>query len=119
MPHIVLDRRIDLFNFFEIFTPIFQKSPLIKIPTIYVEKSGNIAILPTIVIDDKHQEYFIQIMTNDKKTTIRLLPQTDPEKTDAVKLSLAKVYAQMKNHYPDIVISKSNLFDYVKMCELA
>ena len=118
MPHIVIDRRIDLFDFSKLFTPIFQKSPLIKISTIYVEKSCNIAILPTIVIDDKHQEYFIQIMANDKKTTIRLLPLTDPEKTDAVKLSLAKVYAQMKTHYPDISISKSNLLDYVKIREL-
>lgn len=115
MPHIVLDRQIDLFDYSKMFIPIFQKSPLIKIPTIYVEKSGVIAILPTIVIDDKHQEFFIQIMTNTKKTTIRLLSQTDPEKTNAVKFSLVKVYAQMKNFYPDISISKSNLFDFVQM----
>lgn len=119
MPHIVLDRRIDLFDFFDVFTPIFQKSPLIRIPTVYVEKSGNTAILPAVVADDKHQKYFIQIMSGDKKTTIRLLPQTDPKKTDAVKLSLAKVYCQMKTHYPDILITKSNLFDYVQTCELA
>lgn len=80
MPHIVLDTQINLFNFSKTFIPVFQKSPLIKISTIYVERSGSVAILPTIIIDDKHQEYFIQIMTSDKKTTIRLLPQTDPKK---------------------------------------
>jgi len=117
MPHIVIDRQIDLFDFSKLFTPIFQKSPLIKITSIYVEKSGNIALLPAVVIDDKHREFFIQIMSSHKKTTIRLLPQTDPEKTDTVKLSLAKVYVQMKTHYSDISISKSNLFDYVEICE--
>ena len=80
MPHITMDRKIDLFDFTKSFIPVFQKSPLIKISTIYVERSGSVAILPTIIIDDKHQEYFIQIMTSDKKTTIRLLPQTDPKK---------------------------------------
>jgi len=113
MPHIVINRRIDLFDFSKLFTSIFQKSPLIKITSIYVEKSGNVALLPTIVIDDGHQEFFIQIIASDKKTTVRLLPQTDPEKTDTVKLSLAKVYHQMKNCYPDITILKSNLFDFV------
>jgi len=113
MPHIVINRRIDLFDFSKLFTPVFQKSPLIKITSIYVEKSGNVALLPAIVIDDGHKEFFIQIIASDKKTTIRLLPQTDPEKTDAVKSSLAKVYHQMKNCYPDITILKSNLFDFV------
>ena len=117
MPHIVLDQQIDLFDYSKKFSPVFQKSPLIKIPTIYVEKDGNVAILPTIVIDKKHQEFFIQIITNAKKTTIRLLPQTDPEKTDSVKFSLVKVYDQMKHYYPNISISKSNLFDYVQMHE--
>ncbi len=115
MPHIVIDEKIDLFDFAKSFTPEFQKSPLIKIPTIYVEKNGLNAILPVIVIDEQHQEFFIQISTTTKKTTIRLLPMTDPIKTDSVKYSLAKVYFQIKKWNPDVSITKTNLSEYLKM----
>mgnify|MGYP000858952895 CR=1 FL=1 len=115
MPHIALDRKIDLFEFANFFSPVFQKSPLIKISTIYVEKNGLNALLPTVVIDEKHQEYFIQILTTENKTTIRLLPITDPTKTDAVKSSLAEIYFLIKQFDSQVNISKSNLWDYVKL----
>ena len=115
MPHIALDKKIDLFEFSKFFSPIFQKSPLIKISTIYVEKNGLNAILPSVVIDDKHQEYFIQILTTENKTTVRLLPITDPEKTDSVKYSLAKVYFLIKQFDPQVNVVKSNLWDYIKL----
>ncbi|MCV0400842.1 MAG: hypothetical protein K5777_02495 [Nitrosopumilus sp.] len=115
MPHITMDRKIDLFDFTKSFIPVFQKSPLIKIPTIYVEKNGLNALLPTIIIDENHQEFFIEISTTLKKTTIRLLPVTDPIKTDAVKYSLVLVYYQIKKLFPDISILKTNLSEYLKL----
>ena len=115
MPHIVLDRKIDLFEFARFFSPVFQKSPLIKISTIYVEKNGLNALLPTVVIDKEHQEYFIQILTTENKTTIRLLPLTDPIKTDVVKSSLAEIYFLIKQFDSKVTITKSNLWDYIKL----
>ena len=115
MPHIVLDRKINLFEFARFFSQIFQKSPLIKISTIYVEKNGLNALLHTVVIDEKHQEYFIQILTTENKTTIRLLPITDPVKTDAVKESLAKVYFEIQKSNKDISITKTNLQEYLEL----
>jgi len=115
MPHIALDRKIDLFEFAKFFSPVFQKSPLIKISTIYVEKNGLNALLPTVTIDEKHQEYFIQILTTENKTTIRLLPITDPTKTDTVKSSLAEIYFLIRKFDPQVNVSKSNLWDYIKL----
>jgi len=115
MPHIVLDKKIDLFEFASFFSPVFQKSPLIKISTIYVEKNGLNALLPTVTIDEKHQEYFIQILTTENKTTIRLLPLTDPSKTDTVKRSLAEIYFLIKQYDSQVNVSKSNLWDYIKL----
>jgi len=113
MPHIVLDKSLNLFDFSILFKPIFQKSPLIKIQDMYIDTRGTNALLPTIVIDDSHHEFFIQLMTNKNKTTIRLYPLTDPEKTDAVKQSLANLYLQIHTCYPDMKIIKSNLWDYI------
>ena len=116
MPHIVFDKRIDLENFSKKFLPIFQKEPiLIKTSTIFVDKQQLTALLPTIVISDMHQEFFIEISTRKMKTTVRLYPGTDPEKTDGVKISMVLVAKQIMQHYPDFKISKTNLDDYLGM----
>ena len=114
MPHIVLNQQVDLLEFSKFFSPYFQKSPLIRISSIYVENSGLTALLPAVVIDKLHQEFFIQISTSPKKTTIRLLPLTDPQKTDSVKKSLSLVYFQMKKFDSSLVVTKSNLWESIK-----
>ena len=81
----------------------------------YVDSEGTNALFSTIVIDDSHHEFFIQVMTNDDRTTIRLLPITDPPKTDAVKQSLANLGLEIQRHYPDMKVIKSNLWDYLKI----
>jgi len=113
MPHIVLNKSLNLFDFSILFKPLFQKSPLIKIQDMYIDTRGSNALLNTVVIDDSHHEFFIQIMANKDKTTIRLYPLTDPEKTDAVKQSLANICLEIQKHYPDMKVIKSNLWDYI------
>ncbi|AJM92385.1 MULTISPECIES: hypothetical protein [Nitrosopumilus] len=116
MPHIVFDKRIDLNDFSNKFDPIFQKEPtLIKISTIFVDKNGLTALLPTIVISDIHQEFLIEISTRKEKTTIRLYPATDPEKTDGVKTSMALLAKQIISYYSDFKVTKTNLSDYLKL----
>jgi len=114
MPHIVLNKTLNLFDFSILFKPIFQKSPLIKIQDMYVDTRGTNALFSTVVIDNSHHEFFIQIMTSKDKTTIRLLPLTDPEKTDLVKQSLVNLCLEIQKHYPDMDVIKSNLWDYLK-----
>lgn len=114
MPHIVLNQHVNLLEFSKYFSSYFQKSPLIRISNIYVDSNGLSALLPVVVIDELHQEFFIQISTSPKKTTIRLLPLTDPQKTDSVKRSLSLVYFQMKKFDSSLVVTKSNLWDSIK-----
>ncbi|MCE2614603.1 MAG: hypothetical protein LVO36_01725 [Nitrosopumilus sp. (ex Thoosa mismalolli)] len=115
MPHVTLDSRIDLHELSKYFRPIFQKSPLIKISNIFVDKMGHTALLPTVVIDDYHQEFFIQISTTNEKTTIRLCVETDPVKTDNVKLSLVLLYRHVSEIFPSLNILHSNLFEFIEM----
>jgi hypothetical protein len=116
MPHIVFDKKIDLIDFSRKFIPIFQKEPiLIKITTIFVDKESLTGLLPTVAISDSQQQYLIEISTSKSNTTIRLYPPTDPQKTDAVKISIALLAKHMINNYPDFQITKTNLSEYVKM----
>ena len=114
MPHIVLDQKINLFDFAILFKPLFQKSPLIKIHEMYTDVQGKNALFSTVVIDNSHHDYFIQVMTGKDRTTIRLLPATDPEKTDAVKQSLANLCLEIQKCYPEMNLIKSNLWDFLK-----
>ena len=114
LPHVVFSRKIDLLVLSKNFTGIFQKNPiLIKISAIFVQNNGLSAILPTIVIDNMHREFLIEISTTKLKTTIRLYPLTDPDKTDGVKSSLALLTKYLLVVYPDLKITKSNIFDYI------
>jgi hypothetical protein len=113
MPHIVLDNSLNFFDFSVLFSPIFQKSPLIRIQNMYIESKGTSALCSVVVIDDSHHEFFIQLLSGKDRTTIRLLPITDPLKTDSVKKSLALLCLQIQKHYPKMNVIKSNLWDYL------
>ena len=116
MPHIVFNQRINLNDFKNEFSPIFQKEPiLIKVQTIFVDKDNLTALLPSIVISELHQEFLIEISTRQEKTTIRLYPGTDPEKTDGVKTAMALLAKQIMKLHPDYEVTKTNLSDYLNM----
>ncbi|MDH3277000.1 MAG: hypothetical protein OEM21_02760 [Nitrosopumilus sp.] len=110
MPHIVFDKKIDLMNFSKKFVPIFQKEPfLVRVSTIFVDKDNLTALLPAVAISKIHQQYLIEISTRKSKTTIRLYPSTDPEKTEEVKISMALVGKQIMQNYNDCKIIKTNI----------
>jgi len=115
VPHIVLNQQIDLLEFSNFFLAYFQKSPLIRISNIFVDNNGLSALLPVVVINELHQEFSIQISTSPKKTTIRLLPLTDPEKTNSVKRSLSLVYFLLKGFDSSLIVTKSNLWECIEM----
>jgi len=113
VPHIVLDHKLNIFDFSILFKPIFQKSPLVKIQNMYVDSDGHTALFSTHVNDASHCEFFIQILTKENTTTIRLFPLTDPNKTDSVKQSLVFLCKQIQENYPNMNVIKSNLWDYI------
>lgn len=116
MPHIVFDKKIDLQKFSKQFQSIFQKEPiLIKITTIFVDKDNLRALLPSVVISDIQQQFLIEISTSVSKTTIRLYPETDPEKTDGVKASMALLAKQVIETNPEFKVTKTNLSDYLEL----
>lgn len=114
MPHVVFGGTIDFEKLIENFSPIFEKSAnLIKVENLFLNYQKNNALFSTLVIDEFHQEFFIEVLTRAEKTTIRLFPMTDPKKTDSVKKSLVLVSQLIKNNYPELKITKTNLQDFL------
>ena len=88
MPHVVFDKEINIESFSKEFKETILKKPfLIKLLNVYMDKEKRTALVPAIVIDKLHQQFLIEISTQKDKTTIKLFPGTDPEKTDGVKMS--------------------------------
>jgi hypothetical protein len=127
MPHIVLTNISDL----EIFYNDFKKDVLIiknekdqintiiRFEEIFINKLKNLILIKTLVIENttnQPQTYYIMISKNsNNQITIRLDPLTDPkDKTDAVKISLAKIAKQYQKLDPTISIGKTNLEQYLQ-----
>lgn len=110
MPHVVFDKKIDLESFSVEFKETILKEPfLIKLLDVYTNKEKRVALVPTVVIDKLHQQFLIEISTRKDKTTIRLFPGTDPEKTDGVKMSLGLTAKIIQEMNPNHKITKTNI----------
>jgi len=114
MPHVVFDKQIDLESFSREFKETILKKPfLIKLLNVYTDKEKRTALIPAVVVDNMHQQFLIEISTRKDKTTIRLFPGTDPEKTDGVKMSLgltAKIILEMNHSFK---IARTNIVEFL------
>lgn len=114
MPHIVFDKTINLDALYADFVPFVTKEPcIIKLNDFFLSKNKKSALIPTIVIDEKNQQFLIEIFAKEEKTTIRLYPGTDPEKTDGVKTSLGCMAKIIQKMLPDLKISKTNIGEFI------
>jgi len=110
MPHVVFDKEIDLESFSVEFKETILKEPfLIKLLDVYTNREKRVALVPAVVIDKLHQQFLIEISTRKDKTTIRLFPGTDPEKTDGVKMSLGLTAKIIQESNPSLKITKTNI----------
>ena len=110
MPHVVFDKEVDLESFSVEFKEIVIKEPfLIKLLDVYTNKERSVALVPAVVIDKLHQQFLIEISTRKDKTTIRLFPGTDPEKTDGVKMSLGLTAKIIQEMNPNLKITRTNI----------
>ena len=114
MPHVVFDKKIDLEGFSEQFEETILKKPfLIKLLDVFLDRKKRVALIPTVVIDSLHQQFFIEISTRPDKTTIRLFPGTDPEKTNGVKMALGLVAKIIQETNPNHRITRTNIREFL------
>ncbi len=126
MPHIVLTNVSDLEIFYNDFKKDVliiknekdQTNTIIRFEEIFINQLKNLILIKTVVIENTNQPQTYYIMITKKSNnqiTIRLDPLTNPKnKTDAVKISLAKISKQYKKLDPAISISKTNLEQYLQ-----
>jgi hypothetical protein len=119
MPHIVLSGSILLRNAFEHMHRILfkdQKSNIIlRIENYFINQPGDIILAKAVAVEQKPQSFYIMVMNSEYKTTIRLDPTTDPEKTHGVKIALALIAKRIqeieKTH--NLYVSKTNIQEFI------
>ena len=116
MPHIVLDKAKSVKESYEAIEQMMEKidGGILKITDIYLNRDENSALIESIAIENgKNQKFFIQLSSKGKSVTVRLLPMTDPEKTNGVKKLMAIVANKIKQSDTDITYGKTNLQDFI------
>lgn len=116
MPHIVLENAKSVRDCFEVIEPMMEKLPsgILKITDKYLNGKETSALIESIVIEEgKNQTFFIQLSAKGESVTVRLLPLTDPEKSNGVKTLMGLVANKIKLSNPNIIYGKTNLQDFI------
>jgi predicted transposase YdaD len=93
-----------------------QKSNIIvRIEKYFINQPGDMILAKADAVDQKPQSFYILVTNKEDKTTIRLDPITDPEKTDGVKIALALMAKRIqeieKAH--NLYVSKTNIQEFI------
>jgi len=116
MPHIVLENINSAQEAYEAIKPFAERTDngILKVTDKYINSSGQIVLIEAIAVEDtENQSFFIQLTQKKSSITVRLLPLTDPEKTDGVKTIMAMIAKQIKVTDVNITYGKTNLQDFL------
>ena len=116
MPHIVLENTSAVKVAFDAIKPSAVKieNGILKILDKYLNAAEQIILVEALAIENgKNQNFFVQISRKETSLTVRLLPMTDPEKTDGVKTIMAMIAKQIKDRDSKINYGKTNLQDFL------
>ena len=116
MPHIVLENintTQDAYEAVESFSNKIEGG-ILKVMDKYINANKQTALIESLAIENgKNQSFFIQLSQKKSSLTIRLLPLTDPQKTDGVKTIMALIAKQIKDTNDAISYGKNNLEDFL------
>lgn len=116
MPHIVLEKISSTKDVYEAVKPFANKieGGILKVLDKYINANNQTALIESLAIEKgTNQSFFVQLSQKKSSLTIRLLPLTDPQKTDGVKTIMAILAKQIKQSDASIEYGKNNLEDFL------
>jgi hypothetical protein len=116
MPHIVLENINSTKEAFDSVEPFANKieGGMLKVIDKYINANEQTALIESLAIENgNNQSFFIQLSQKKSSLTVRLLPLTDPEKTNGVKIIMATIAKQIKDVNSEITYGKNNLVDFL------
>ena len=116
MPHIVIEGMPSLETFFRTYKPSEHSLPggALKLLNIFINPEHTCILIEAIAAEGgPPNRFLVQVLQHDLKTTVKIYPGTDPEKTPGVKKLLALVAHQFITKFDGTKYGPSNLQDYL------
>lgn len=117
MPHIVMEGPVDIEAFFRGFQSWNRQAPgeILKLRDCYLSQSGDTVLIEALCVEGgPPNRFLVQVSQQGERTTVRVYPGNDPEKTSGLKKILAVVAEAIKNRNPQTGYGSTNLGDYLR-----
>ena len=117
MPHVVIEEALDLGLVSQgiKLTVTRTGGEILKVVDVYMSRTGRVALVDCVVVEGGHsQTFFVQLSQKERQITVRLLPATDPEKTDGVKRVMALIASQLLECTAGSRLGKTNLQEFLR-----
>jgi hypothetical protein len=90
-------------------------SEILKVVDFYINRFGHTALIDcVVVVEGRSQAFFVQLSQKDRQITVRLLPATDPEKTDGVKRAMALIALRIREAIVGSPFGRTNLQEFLE-----
>lgn len=117
MPHVVILGNVTPKDLWETFQPLeVRQGPEVrKVDHAYLDRENSTVLFSALAVSHGYrQRFFVQATRKgDKGVTVRLEPMTDPEKTDAVRFTIAAVAQWALHSRPGLEFGDTNIQDYL------
>ncbi len=116
MPHVVIEEAPDLVAASDAVKPSVTRDgrEILKVVDVYLSRTARTALVDCVAVEDgKSQNFFVQLAQKERQITVRLLPATDPEKTNGVKRVMALIAEQLRDATAGSHFGKTNLQDFL------
>ena len=116
MPHVVIEEASDLGRACQSIQLASMRSggEILKVIDVYLNRSGHTALVDCVVVEEgRSRAFFVQLSQKDRQITVRLLPATDPEKTDGVKRIIGLIAGQIQEGTVGSRFGKTNLQEFL------
>ncbi len=117
MPHVVLEGKANIDEFFNNFNKVFFRDTdnniIVRLEEILVNNlKTRFLVKATSIVNNIPRSYYISILLKGSSITIRLDDLTDPEKNEGVKISLAIVARMFITKY-GLKVVRTNINEYL------
>ena len=116
MPHIVIEGMPSLKTFFTTYEPASLALPngALKLLEIFINPEHSCILIEAVAAEGgPPNRFLVQILQRDRKTTVKIYPGSDTEKTSGVKKLLAIVAHQFLTGFAGTAYGPTNLKEYL------
>ena len=113
MPHVIFDNGINLEEFSSRFQNIVQERPfLIKIDDIFLDKKKKRALIP-VTSDKNNQEFMIEIISMQQRSTLTILSDDTLKKSDFAKSAMGLIAKSILKTFANIRIFSTDIENFI------